>query len=127
MDLNLATELAQIPALILVGGLGTRLRSVLPDKPKPLAKIGSISFLELLVLQLRSQGLRRVLMCTGFQSAQIRQEFGDGRQWQVEIQYSEESQPMGTAGAVKLAEPFVRDNSEFILMNGDSFLETDFS
>ena len=51
------------PVLLLVGGMGTRLRSVLPGKPKPLAPLGEISFLELLVLQLRSQGLRNLVMC----------------------------------------------------------------
>lgn len=99
---------------------------MLPDKPKPLARIGGIPFLELLVLQLRSRGLRRIVMCTGFQADQIRQEFGDGRRWQMEIQYSEETRPLGTAGAIKLAQPLVANNDDFMVMNGDSFLEMDF-
>ena len=114
-----------IPVLLLVGGLGTRLRSVLSDKPKPLAPIGGISFLELLVMQLGSQGLHRLVMCTGFESGQIQQEFGDGRKWNVTIDYSEESRPLGTAGAVKLAERFVPQAAYFVVMNGDSFLELD--
>jgi D-glycero-alpha-D-manno-heptose 1-phosphate guanylyltransferase len=114
------------PVLLLVGGLGTRLRPMLSDKPKPLAPIGDVPFLELLILQLRSQGLRRLVMCTGYHADQIKQEFGDGRKWGLSIDYSEETQPLGTAGAIKLAERFVLSASEFVVMNGDSFLEFDF-
>lgn len=105
--------------------MGTRLRSVLSDKPKPLAPIGDISFLELLVLQLRSQGLRHLVMCTGFQASQIQQECGDGSKWNVAIEYSEEAHPLGTAGAIKFAEKFLSEAPEFAVMNGDSFLELD--
>jgi NDP-sugar pyrophosphorylase family protein len=115
-----------IPVLLLVGGMGTRLRPVVPGKPKPLAPIGGVPFLELLVLQLRSQGLRRLVMCTGFQADQIQQEFGDGCKWNVTIDYSEETRPLGTAGAIKLAERSLSSASEFVVVNGDSFLELDF-
>jgi D-glycero-alpha-D-manno-heptose 1-phosphate guanylyltransferase len=113
------------PVLLLVGGMGTRLRPVLSDKPKPLAPLGDISFLELLVMQLASQGFHRLVMCTGYRAVQIQQEFGDGNKWNVAIDYSEESLPLGTAGAIKLAERFVSVASEFVVMNGDSFLELD--
>lgn len=114
------------PVLLLVGGMGTRLRPVLTGKPKPLAPVGDIPFLELLVLQLHSHGLCRLVMCTGFHADQIQREFGDGLKWNVRINYSEETHPLGTAGAVKLAERFLDSTSEFIVMNGDSFLEVDF-
>lgn len=113
------------PVLLLVGGMGTRLRPVLSGKPKPLAPVGDVPFLELLVLQLHSHGLRRLVMCTGFHADQIQQEFGDGRKWNVTIDYSEETHPLGTAGAIKLAERFLASASEFVVMNGDSFLELD--
>jgi NDP-sugar pyrophosphorylase family protein len=113
------------PAVLLVGGLGTRLQSVLPSTPKPLARVGNMPFLELLVLQLRSQGILRILMCTGHLAGQIEQEFGDGKKWGVAIDYSQESQPLGTAGAVKLAEGYLKQASDFLVMNGDSFLELD--
>jgi D-glycero-alpha-D-manno-heptose 1-phosphate guanylyltransferase len=120
------SSLEDLPVLLLVGGMGTRLKSVLPDKPKPLAQIGDISFLELLVLQLRSQRLRHLVMCTGFQAGQIQQEFGDGRKWGVSIEYSEETTSLGTAGAIKLADRFLSHSPDFVVMNGDSFLELDF-
>jgi len=113
------------PVLLLVGGMGTRLRPVLSGKPKPLAPVGDVPFLELLVLQLRSQELRHLVMCTGFQAGQIQQEFSDGRKWNVTIEYSEETRPLGTAGAIKLAERFVLQSPDFVVMNGDSFLQLD--
>src|SRR5260370_9568609 len=85
-------------AVLLVGGLGTRLRSALPSRPKPLAPIGNVSFLQLLVLQLRSQGFRRLVMCTGHLADQIEEEFGDGHKWYVAISFSRELRPLGTAG-----------------------------
>jgi D-glycero-alpha-D-manno-heptose 1-phosphate guanylyltransferase len=115
-----------VPVLLLVGGMGTRLRSVLSDRPKALAPIGDISFLELLVLQLRAQGLHHLVMCTGFQAGQIQQKFGVGRKWNITIDYSEETRPLGTAGAMKLAGHFVLKSPDFVVMNGDSFLELDF-
>lgn len=115
-----------LPALLLVGGMGTRLRSVVSSKPKPLAPVGDIPFLELLVRQLRSQGIRRLVMCTGYQAEQVREEFGDGHRWGVAIEYSNEPSPLGTAGAIKFAEPFLAQASDFLVMNGDSFLQFDF-
>ena len=112
--------------MLLVGGLGTRLRSVVPSTPKPLAAVGGQSFLELLVRQLRNQGITNLVMCTGYLGEQVQSEFGDGRSWGVAIEYSQEMSPLGTAGAVKLAQAYLRDVPEFLVMNGDSFLEIDF-
>ena len=115
-----------IKAIMLVGGLGTRLRSVVSSTPKVLASIGEKSFLELLVRQLRSQGIRKLVMCTGYLAEQIETRFGDGRKWDVSIEYSKEEMPLGTAGAVKLAQRNLQDSPEFLVLNGDSFLEIDF-
>src|SRR5580693_6175425 len=115
-----------VKAVLLVGGLGTRLRSVVPSVPKVLASLGKRSFLQLLVSQLRSQGIRRLVMCTGYLAEQIENKFGNGQSWEVTIEYSREEQPLGTAGAVKLAARYLQDDSEFLVMNGDSFLEIDF-
>jgi mannose-1-phosphate guanylyltransferase len=121
LRLNFSQE--DIPAVLLVGGLGTRLQAILPSTPKPLARVGDVPFLELLVLQLRSQGIRRIVMCTGHLAEQIEREFGDGQKWGVTIQYSQEPRPLGTAGAVKFAERHLQRASQFLVMNGDSFLE----
>jgi D-glycero-alpha-D-manno-heptose 1-phosphate guanylyltransferase len=121
------TSVLDMPCLLLVGGMGTRLRPVVPRMPKPLATVGNRSFLELLVRQLQRQGFRRLLMCTGYLSDQIEREFGDGRALDISIEYSKESHPMGTAGAVKLAEGYLKDIPDFLVMNGDSFLEVNLS
>ncbi len=115
-----------VPAVLLVGGMGTRLRSVVPSTPKPLAAVGVKPFLELLVEQLRNQGVRRLIMCSGYLADQIENKFGDGSAWDVAIEYSREVQPLGTAGAIKLAQTHLTEDSTFLVMNGDSFVEIDF-
>jgi D-glycero-alpha-D-manno-heptose 1-phosphate guanylyltransferase len=112
-------------AVLLVGGLGTRLRISVPSMPKPLAPVGDRPFLELLVRQLQGQGIRHLVMCTGYLADQIEGEFGDGRDLGVTIEYSKETRPLGTAGAVKLAQLYLKGEPEFLVMNGDSFLELD--
>jgi D-glycero-alpha-D-manno-heptose 1-phosphate guanylyltransferase len=114
-----------IPAVLLVGGLGTRLQTVLPSIPKPLAPVGDAPFLQLLVRQLRWHGIRRLILSTGHLADQVEKEFGDGHQWDVAIRYSKELRPLGTAGAVKFAESYLTQVSDFLVMNGDSFLEVD--
>jgi NDP-sugar pyrophosphorylase family protein len=112
-------------AVLLVGGLGTRLRTVVPLTPKPLAPVGSRPFLELLIRQLSSQGIRNLVMCTGYLADQIENEFGDGNDLGVAIEYSREPLPLGTGGALKFARRHLRGVPDFLVMNGDSFLELD--
>jgi NDP-sugar pyrophosphorylase family protein len=66
-------------------------------------------------------------MCTGYLADQIESEFGNGRAWDIAIEYSKEEQPLGTAGAVKRAQHYLQDVPDFLVMNGDSFLEIDFN
>lgn len=115
-----------VKALLLVGGQGTRLRSVLPSAPKPLAPVGGRPFLELLVRQLAIQGVRKLVLCTGYRADQFEETFSDGRELGVTIEYSRESVPLGTAGAVKLAQRFLQQLSDFLVMNGDSLVDIDF-
>jgi NDP-sugar pyrophosphorylase family protein len=112
-------------AILLVGGLGSRLRAIVPSTPKPLAPIGNRPFLELLIGQLAGQGIKDLIMCTGYLAEQIEAEFGNGRNWGIAIEYSKEIEPLGTGGAVKLAEVYLQCAREFLVMNGDSFLELD--
>jgi len=118
-------DMRNMPAVLLVGGMGTRLRSVVPSTPKPLASVGNRSFLELLIRQLRSQGIRHLVMCTGYLADRIASEFGDGSGWGVDIGYSKEPHPLGTAGAIKFAQGHLKNAFDFLVMNGDSFLEFD--
>ncbi len=114
-------------AVLLVGGLGTRLRSVVPSLPKPLASVGDKPFLELLVRQLGKQGIRHLVMCTGYMAEEIESVFGDGSDLGGTIEYSREAVPLGTAGALKLAQHHLQHESEFLVLNGDSFVEIDFN
>jgi len=113
-------------AVLLVGGLGTRLRSLVPSTPKALAPMGDRPFLELLVRQLCSQGIKKLIMCTGYLADQIEEAFGDGTRLGVEIEYSREPHPLGTGGAVKLAQRFLKNSADSLVLNGDSFLEIDY-
>ncbi len=114
-------------AVLLVGGLGTRLRSAVPSLPKTLASVGDRPFLELLVRQLGNQEIRELVMCTGYLAEQIQQVFQDGSEFGATIEYSKETVPLGTAGALKLAQCYVQNEPEFLVINGDTFLEIDFS
>jgi D-glycero-alpha-D-manno-heptose 1-phosphate guanylyltransferase len=111
--------------VLLVGGLGTRLRAAVPSLPKALASVGNRPFLELLIRQLARQGFYKLVMCTGYRAEQIEETFGDGGNFGVAIEYSRETTPMGTAGALKLAHSYLQHEREFLVLNGDSFLEID--
>jgi NDP-sugar pyrophosphorylase family protein len=114
-------------AILLVGGLGTRLRSAVPSLPKALASVGRKPFLQLLVQQLATQGFRELVMCTGYRAEQIEEAFGDGRDFGVSIQYSRESAPLGTAGAIRLARSYLQHDDDFLVLNGDSLAEINFN
>lgn len=111
--------------VILAGGLGTRLRPVVPAVPKPMAEIAGRPFLEYLLLQLSSQGFRDVVLCLGHMAESVQDHFGDGSPWEMTVEYSVETQPLGTAGALKLAEPRLRGDS-WLVLNGDSIFDIRF-
>lgn len=104
--------------LILCGGLGTRLRSVVSDRPKGLAEIAGRAFLDILVDELARNGLQRLILCTGHGAQQIAAHFRDRRD--AEFVISTEDRPLGTGGAVAHALPHVRTDP-FFVVNGDSF------
>ncbi len=114
-----------VDLLILCGGMGTRLRSVVADRPKPMAVIDQRPFLDILIDRFRKAGLRRFILCTGHLSEAIESHYA-GRQDGIEVVISKEAQPLGTAGAVKLAEPHILTDP-FLVANGDSYCEVDLS
>lgn len=116
-------ERAVEDAVILCGGLGTRLRAVLEGRPKSLAPVRGRPFLEWLVLALARQGVRRVVLASGYLDEQLRQHFGRER-FGVEILHSTESEPLGTGGALQLAASLVRPPTLAVL-NGDTFCRFD--
>ena len=112
-----------IAAAILVGGLGMRLREVVGDRPKVLAEVCGRPFLAYLLDFLVEQGLQKVVLCTGYMGHQVRQEFGDTFRGMA-LDYSEESEPLGTGGALRLALPLLGD-ADVLVMNGDSYCQAD--
>lgn len=109
--------------LILAGGLGTRLRSVVSDRPKVLAPVAGRPFLSYWLESLALQGFRDTVLCTGHLSEQVEACFGQS--WgTLSLSYSAEKTPLGTGGALRLALPLIR-TQDVLILNGDSFCEVD--
>lgn len=116
--------LAKIPALILAGGLGTRLRSAVPDMPKVLAPVAGRPFLLHLLEQLADASLRNIILLTGYRGNEVEQTIGN-RCGPLRIRYSQEKSPLGTGGALRQALDLISPHggtasSTILLMNGDS-------
>ena len=116
--------LAGIDAAILVGGLGTRLRGLVDDVPKPLAPVLGRPFLFYLLDMLALRGARSVALCSGYMADFVKEKIGT--EWLgMPIYYSVENEPMGTAGALALGRSYLR-SEQVLVMNGDTWLEPDF-
>jgi NDP-sugar pyrophosphorylase family protein len=129
MDAQLAqANLEGMPriAIILAGGLGTRLSDALPDRPKVLAMAANRPFLDYLLTYLAAQGIERVLLCVGHLAAQVRAYAGDGSHWGIRATYSEEPRPLGTGGALRLASEKLNEPS-FFALNGDTLFQVSLS
>ena len=109
-------------ALILAGGAGTRLRSVLAGLNKPMAPVAGRPFLEYLLLQLKKHEIDEVTLCVGYKADLIQSYFGKGDHWGMRVSYSYETDFRGTAGALKLAEDLIHEE-DFFVMNGDSLFD----
>ena len=106
--------------VLLVGGLGTRLRSVVKDVPKPMAPVNGRPFLEHLICHYRDSAIRHFVLCVAYKAEHIERHFGNGDGLGVEIEYSREEELLGTGGALALAARFVRTDP-FLAANGDSY------
>lgn len=113
-----------IPAIVLAGGLGTRLRSVVSDAPKVLAPVAGRPFLEHLLARLAASGCDRVVLAVGYLREQIHQRIGariDG----MTIDYSIEESPLGTGGALRKALQLLKSPRALVL-NGDTWMQVDY-
>lgn len=108
-------------AVILAGGLGTRLRSAVPDLPKPMAPVAGRPFLELLLGSLRAKGFGRVVLSIGYLSEVVVDYFGS-RYRGMEIDYAIEAEPLGTGGALRAAVSRCVSDHAFVF-NGDTYLD----
>jgi NDP-sugar pyrophosphorylase family protein len=110
-------------AILLCGGAGLRLRSVIGNAPKGMAEVAGHPFLELLLRQLRRYGFERTILAVGYQKDVIHSHFGD-RAFGLRLDYSAESNPLGTGGALRKAARLVRSES-VLVMNGDSYTDAE--
>jgi len=107
-----------VKAVILAGGLGTRLRPLTNDKPKPMLQVGEKPILEHLIEWTKKGGIKSIVICVSYLRKSIEDYFGDGSKFGVTIEYAISNKPLSTAGQLKTAEEFIDD--DFVCMYGDS-------
>ena len=117
------SDLSRVTAVILAGGLGTRLQKIVSDQPKVMAEINCKPFIAYLLDRLVEVDIERIIISTGYMSTQIEKRIGASYK-DVSIVYSKEENPLGTGGALKLAGQVV-DMEYCLVMNGDSYTELD--
>ena len=111
-------------AVILSGGLGTRLKPFTDAIPKPLLPIGEKAVLEIQIERLVNCGFTEVILATNYKSQYIENFFGDGSRYGIKLTISKEDEPLGTAGPLKLLEDIL--DEPFLVMNGDVLCLMDF-
>ncbi len=111
-------------AVILSGGLGTRLKPFTEVIPKPLLPVGEKAVLEIQIENLSKHGFSEIFLATNYKSSYIEKFFGDGSQYGVKLIISKEKEPLGTAGPVRLVEQYL--DEPFLVMNGDILTKLDF-
>ena len=112
-------------AIILAGGLGRRLRSVVSDRPKPMALVEGKPFLEYVLQGLKKSGIDDIIFAVGYKGGMVEEYFGDGSRFGIRARYAYEEELLGTAGAIKNAGKYVTDE-QFFVLNGDTFYQMDF-
>jgi NDP-sugar pyrophosphorylase family protein len=117
------SDLKETDVVILCGGLGTRLRLVVFDRPKVLAKIGKKTFIDILIDDLIMHGFKNIILCAGYLKNQIKNHFNHDKNYN--IAFSEEDEPLGTGGALKKAKPLIKSDP-FMVMNGDSICKINY-
>lgn len=115
--------LSKTDAVILCGGQGKRLQPVVSATSKVMADISGRPFLDIVIAHLKKQGVRRVILCTGYKAGQIEDYYRKNPQG-LTFEFSRESDPLGTGGALKNAQYFI-ESDPFLIFNGDSFCGVD--
>ncbi|MGD9625710.1 MAG: nucleotidyltransferase family protein [Arcobacter sp.] len=110
--------------ILMVGGLGTRLRPLTENTPKPMLKVGNKPILQTIIEKFAEYGYTNIIMCVNYKSHMIQDYFGDGKEFGVNIEYVLENQRMGTAGALSLLKD--KPNEPFFVMNGDLLTNVNF-
>ncbi|PZP43130.1 MAG: D-glycero-D-manno-heptose 1-phosphate guanosyltransferase, partial [Pseudopedobacter saltans] len=105
--------------IILAGGKGTRLQSVISDVPKPMAPINGKPFLYYILSSIKGYNISKIILSIGFKGEIIKNYFGEDFLG-IPIEYAEELEPLGTGGGIQFASQFTQDEN-FIVMNGDTW------
>jgi len=111
-------------AVILAAGEGTRMRPLTQNRPKVMLPITNNPILEHVVLAVKNAGINDFVFVVGYHSETIRNHFGDGSKWGIDIDYIEQKEQLGTAHAIGLAKGFVDDR--FLVLNGDVLVESSY-
>ncbi len=110
-------------AIILAGGKGIRLKPYTTSFPKSLVPIGDYPILEIILMQLKKYGFNKITLAVGHLASLIQAYFGNGEKWGVEISYSFEDRPLGTAGPLKL----IKETEEnFLVLNSDDLTDLNY-
>ncbi len=118
--------LAEYPVAILAGGLATRLRPITEKIPKALVPVAGEPFLSHQLRLLYSEGFRSAVLCVGYLGEMVEEEFGDGSDWGIHLQYSFDGPKLlGTGGALRKALPMLGDR--WVMLYGDSYLCIDYA
>jgi len=117
-------KIDNLQAVILAGGKGTRLKSLTENKPKPMVRLDEKPFMEILLRMLNRKGFKKFVLLVGYLSNVIIDYFGDGSKFGLDIKYSIEHEPLGTAGGLKNAEKQLEN--EFLLINGDTLIDINY-
>jgi mannose-1-phosphate guanylyltransferase len=115
---------SDVDAVILVGGLGTRLRPLTLSAPKPMLPTAGVPFLTHLITRIREAGIRHIVLGTSYQAAVFERHFGDGRSFGVELEYVVEDEPLGTGGGIRNVAHALRA-ATVLVFNGDNLIGVD--
>lgn len=121
--MEMSPSLLPVQAVLMAGGFGTRLRPLTEETPKPMLPIGDRPLMERTIGLLRKSGIRHINVTTHFMPEKIREHFGDGSNFDVELSYTNEEKPLGTAGGLSLLEP---PDTPLLVMNGDLLTDINF-
>jgi len=113
------------PVLIMAGGLGSRLKPLTDDIPKPMLKVGNKPIIQTIIEQFRGKGYKNILISVNYKAEIIEDYFGDGSNFGVNITYIREEKRLGTGGAIKLAEKYL--DRPFFVINGDILTNVKFN
>lgn len=111
--------------IILAGGLSTRLRPLTLTTPKPLLPIKGKPIIEHAIVNFKKHGIKNIILSVGYKADKIKEYFGDGKRFGVDISYCTENEPLGTGGAIKKAAENI--DKTFIVINGDNLADFDWT